>query len=318
MQGVIAAGLQAAEGRADANETMVFARQLEHVYSKVYEIKKLPSVFREFAPINREVSNADEAHTFREVEGFGEAKILDGYRSKDFPSVELQGKEVSGVVKSVGASYSYTIQDMRRAAQTGMDLSMRKAKLARDIIERKLDALAFNGDALAGFTGIADLSNILSVSAINGDWANATRTAQEIVDDVLFMAESMFEATKGECTGKVLLLPTKAFKKVMYKDLPGSGGSLRSKIAEYLMAGVPGLERILHAPRLATEGGSSKERIMLVDNNPEVLEAVIAQEFEQWAPQQNGLAWDVMCHARWGGWKVHQPKGVAYMDGTEA
>jgi hypothetical protein len=317
MAGVVAAGLIAAEGRADANETMAFTRQLEHVFGKVYEIKKLPSVFRDFASINREVSNADESHTYREVEGFGEAKILDGYRSKDFPSVELQGKEYSGVVKGVGASYSYTIQDMRRAAQTGMDLSMRKANLARDTIERKLDALAFNGDTVAGFTGLASLSGIAAVTPLTGDWANAATDADEIVQDVLWMAESMFNDTKGACKGKILLLPTKAYKKVTYKNLPGSGGSLRSKIVEYLMAGVPGLERIIHAPRLDTAGGSSKERVMLLDNDPEVLEAVIAQEFEQFAPQQNGLAFDVMCHARWGGWILRQPKGVAYMDGTE-
>jgi hypothetical protein len=318
MLGVITAAMIRLEGRADANETAMFARQLEHVFTQVYEVKKTASVWRQFAPINREVSNADEAHTFREIESFGEAKFVDGYAAKDFPSIEIQGKEFSGVVKSIGDSYAYTIQDMRRAAQTGLDLSARKAMIARDVIERKLDDVAFNGDATYGFTGLKALSNIIAVTPVVGDWENATTDGTEMLADVTKMAEAIFEQTKGECEGSVLLAPTKAYKKLRYTYLPGSGGSPRTTLEEFILGGVKGLSRIIHAPRLDTAGASSKGRLMLLDNRPEVLEAVLPQDFEQFAPQQDGLRFLVPCHARWGGWKLHQPKGVAYMDGTEA
>jgi hypothetical protein len=317
LNGVINAAMLRLEGRVDANETAMFTRQLEHVFSKVYEIKKLESVWRTFISVNTEVSNADEAHTFREIDGFGEAEIVDGYFAKDFPSTELQGKEFSGVVKSLGASYAYTVQDMRRAAQTGLDLSARKAEIARQVIERKLDDLAFLGDSKYGFTGLKGLSGITDLTGgITGGWATAT--APQIKDDVTVLAEKIFEDTKGTCAGKVLLLGTKAYKKVAFKDLAGTGGSPNEKILSYLLREIPGLERVIHAPRLNTAGASSKERIMMLDNSPEVVQAVLAQDFEQFAPQQDGLAFRVMCHARWGDFKLHQPKGIVWADGTEA
>lgn len=301
--------------RIDANETATYARQLEHVFAKTYELVYPDAAWRKVLAVNSEVPNWADSHTYRQEEGFGEAGFVHTYFAKDFPSVEVQGAEHSGVIKSIGSSYSYTIQDLRKASATGKDLSASKAKKARDFIERMLDRLAFVGDTKTGFTGLAAAGT--SVSAINGDWQNNARTPAQILADIQKMAESVFESTLGTFRGKVLCLGPKAYKKVHYTFISDATAP-RTTLETFLLSEVPDLERIVYCPRLATAGGSSKERIILMDNSPEVVEAVLPQDFEQFAPQQDGMAFRVQCHARWGGLKLHQAKAIAYMDGTEA
>jgi hypothetical protein len=57
------------------------------------------------------------------------------------------------------------------------------------------------------------------------------------------------------------------------------------------------------------------DRAIVYDKSPEVLEALVPVEFEQFAPQMVGLETITECQARLGGVVLYRPKAVLYADG---
>ena len=69
-----------------------------------------------------------------------------------------------------------------------------------------------------------------------------------------------------------------------------------------------------HKLDLADAAGTGP-RMVTYQRDPEVLELVIPQEFEQFPPQARNLAFVVPCHARVGGVVVYYPLAIVYTDG---
>jgi hypothetical protein len=63
---------------------------------------------------------------------------------------------------------------------------------------------------------------------------------------------------------------------------------------------------------LAGDGGTD-DLAVAYSKNPEVLEGIVPQEFEQLPPQFQGFSTTVYCHSRCGGVRIWQPKAMAYM-----
>ena len=67
--------------------------------------------------------------------------------------------------------------------------------------------------------------------------------------------------------------------------------------------------------KLAGAGSGGVDRMVAYRRDPDALELIIPQEFEQFAPQQEGLEWQVPCHARCAGVVSYYPLSIAYGDG---
>lgn len=301
--------------RIDANETAVFARQLEHIMARTFDIELVDTKARSLFPVNTEVPTGAESHTYSQFEGFGKAKIIHNYAT-DFPSAEIRGKQFTGGVKGIGSSYQYTVQDLRAASMAGLDLAGRKANAARRAIEEELEEIAAVGNAdynLGGFTNAPDIASVTKGTQTSGTtWAMATPL--EVLEDVQNLCKAVFTASKGKRQADTLLVGTAGYAKLAYTRLDTFSNQT---LLTYVLANVPGLKSIEHWARLDTASGSSKERIMAYVRDPDVVELFIPQEFEQFAPQLVGMAFKVNCHMRTGGVAVRQPKLVTYMDGTQ-
>jgi len=301
--------------RADANETTTFSRELEYIMARTFDIKYPDVKFRSVLPVMSEPGNAAESYTYSQFDEFGKGAIVSNF-AEDFPNVEVQGKQFSKLIKSLGASYSYTIQDLRVSSMTGRRLDVKKAEAARHILERLCDQLAAVGDTNSGLTGFTNHSNIVSVTkgtqASGTTWTTAT--PDEIVADVINMLQTSFNGTKGTFIPDTLLVGTANYSLLSTKRLDQYN---QTTIGQYLLSTIPWLKAIQYWPRLDTAGASSKELIMAFPRSNDVVEVVIPQEFEQFPPQSRGLAFVVPCHMRFGGVSVRYPKAVTYMNGTQ-
>lgn len=313
--------------RLDAGETATMARELEYVFAEVYRREFPESVGRSLVPIKPGPGPGSEAHTFTEVEHFGSAKIVANY-ANDFPSTEVTGKQYTQGIRSIGNSYMYSVQDLRAAALTKIHMPTEKAAAAREAMESKLDTLVLSGDSDSGLVGLNSASLVSNYNAVtsnatfgaNGLWSAATPA--EVLHDVLALFKTIFAATLGTHRANTLVLDSASYNHIAFTFMTSTIGADtivgNQTILQYLLANVPGLQRVLVWNRLDHAGATNKSRIFALDLNPSVLYQVIPQDFEQFPPQWNMLSLVVPCHMRWGGVVVPRPKAVAYMDGTGA
>lgn len=316
--------------RADAfTDTAFFQRQLLYIDPTTYSVKYPDARWREIVPIKTDVPSGAESfatHIFDDIGDSGNTASgagaeADGDDYSDSASmVEVQGSEDIGKIRAIIKAYSYSIQDLRRAAFANVPLDAMKAQRVRRIMERRMDYLACVGDSRypvgdSRKTGLANDPNISSVT--KGTQASGTQwdtaTADEMLADVTALMQKVFNVTDGTHTPNALFVGSHAYAILSTKRLDEFN---QTTVGEYLLRALPWLQRIEHWPRLNTAGASNKERILALELNRENFELVVPQDFEQFPPQMRGLLFMIFCHMRCGGYAMRYPKSVAYMDGT--
>src|SRR5690606_31617625 len=96
--------------------------------------------------------------------------------------------EFSARVRSIGASYGYSVQEIRAAQFAGRSLEQRKASAVRRAVDQKINKLAWLGDAAYGINGFLTHPNVTRAAVdLNGGatstlWEN--KTSAEILKDM--------------------------------------------------------------------------------------------------------------------------------------
>lgn len=301
--------------RADANETAAFARQLEFIKTQTYDIRYPNLKARKFIPVDSSVPSGAESFTWRAWDWMGMAKILANY-ADDLPKVDAQAAEVTQGIKSLGAQYGYTLQDLRAAAMApGMNLDTRRAFAARRAIENKVEQIAAKGDSAAGLPGMINNANVPLLLAgggtITGDWAHSTPT--QILNDMHAIANKIVVTTKETHIPDTMLLPLALY--AIISTVAMSVNDNRT-ILDVFLQNNPYIRNVDQWVFLDTgDVAGTGNRIVCYEKSNEVLELVIPQEFEQLPPQPKGLSFEVPCHARNGGVSVRYPLAMIYADG---
>ena len=301
--------------RLDANETAAHVRSLTQVMAKPYEVKYPAIKWRDIFEINTSISTGAKAHTYMLYDQLGNADIVNDLGG-EFPNADTVGTETISTIKSIGSSYSYSIQDMRSAQFAGINLEAMKGVVARKIIERKCDSLAAVGDARYGLTGIANYAglNLVTKGVQTAGTTWATATPSEILADVNALYNQVWSSSNGEHEPNTLLLGPTGFGRISTLRLDTFN---MLTVLQYLKNSLPWLKRIDFWQPLATASAGGKERIMLGEFGGETAQPVIPQDFEQFPPQAINLTFKILCHLRWGGMSVRYLNAFAAMDGTE-
>lgn len=326
--------LEQLQGRSDANETALFARQLEYIYSQTYDILYQDLKARKLIPVDTRVPTGADSFTYSQFDKLGEAREVHNY-AQDFPNADITGKQFKQSIVSLGASYQYSIQDMRAAAMAGLPLEARKAEAARYAMEIKLERMAAFGSASTGMVGLTNAPSIQAVTkvSLNNAGTNATtwaglladalskgditKAAQEIMKDVNALQRAIFDNTKGIHLPDTMVLTTDEYS--VLATTPRAPGFTDDSLLDYVLEMSPWLSTIEYWPRLDGAAASSSNsvygQIMMYQKDPKVLSLIISQEFEQFAPQPRNMSFVVPCHMRTGAVEVRYPKAVAYMLG---
>jgi len=299
------------EERCDAGETAFMARQLEQILGRTYDIKYPELKARKFIPVSNEVNSGAQSYTYRQWDEFGIAAIISNY-ADDLPMVDAFAKEFTAKIESLGASYHYTIQDIRSAAFAQVDLDSRRSMAVRRAIETRIDLMAAFGVTALGTKGFLNANSTPVVSAITGAWTDAT-TAQQILDDLNKLVDSIIIVTKETIIPDTLILDNTSFQIANTKR---ASDFVEKSVLRSFLENSPYIKNIDQWQRLNTASANGGRRIVAYKRDPEVLELVIPQEFEQFPPQAKNLAFNIPCHARMGGVSIRYPLGIAYMDIT--
>lgn len=298
--------------RLDAGETAALARQLEFIYAKTYDVRYAELKARRFIPVDTSVDPGAEFYTYRQWDMMGMAQIIANY-ADDLPRVDTLAKEYPAPIKSLGASYGYSIQDLRRSAMAGSQLDARRAKAARRAHEQAVDEIAAFGNADAGLGGFTNNANVPLVAPDNAPWSSAT--ALEILADLNKLSNSIVLTTLETFEPDTLLLDTASFQ--LINTLPMSTtGDADKTVLRFFLDNNPYISNVDQWTKLTDAGAAGVTRLVCYKRDPEVVELVIPQEFEQFPPQARNLEFVIPTHNRIGGVSVRYPLAMAYMDGT--
>src|ERR1700682_2890158 len=124
--------LQSVTGqRFDAGQTAFFLRDLTDIYARTFDVKYPDLKARTILPVYTGVDPGAEGFVWRQFDRTGTAEVI---------AAEEQSR-----IYSLGASYSYSIQDLRKAKMAGIPLETRKAFAARRAMEQAVEQIAFFG-----------------------------------------------------------------------------------------------------------------------------------------------------------------------------
>jgi hypothetical protein len=306
--------------RLDANDTAFLTRQIEVVRAKVFEVKVGPLQARQFLPTATDIP-AWASHVVEVIyDSTGRAKVVNG-RTKDFPRVDVVASESAYKVVSLGAMYGWDLLALRQAIGTGIPLTERKGVTARRVVDAGIDEVLATGKLASvdqdafGMIGFVNASAVTIAASAAGSWATALTTdagKASVILDINNGIANIRQTTLDvfNCTD-VLLAPAKYD---LLATTPRSATSDETMLS-FLQRVNPGVT-FSRWHRLTAAGAGGKDRIVYYAKSAEVIEAIVPQEFEQLPPQVDGMETTVVCHARCGGVRIHQPKAIVYQDPT--
>jgi hypothetical protein len=299
----------------DAQGSVFFARELEHVKSKTYDVKYPELKQRAVLPVSFEAGPGAESITYRQYDMIGFAKIISNY-AKDLPRADVSGAEFTSPIKSLGASFGYTVQEIRSAQMAGRPLEARRASSVRRAFLQTENEIAFFGNPDANLKGFLNHVNLNTYTVPNDGAMSGTtwasKTPDQILRDMSGITSAVIEQSKGVEVPDTLLLPLTSYNQIV--DRPRSANS-DTTIMKYFLDNNPHINNIMWLNELETAGAMGVKRMIAYKRSPDAVTLEIPQDFEQFSEQEQGLEFVVPCHQRIGGVILYYPLSTAFGDG---
>ena len=298
--------------RLDQSEQVFFDGQLTLIKARTYDVIHKDLKALTLLPVSTEQDDAAEHIEYRSYDQVGMAKIVSDY-ANDFPRVDTLGTKKSVQVHSLGDSYGYSIQEIRRAARANFNLDARRAMAARRGMEEKKDQIAWFGDKKAGLTGFINAEGIteyVAADGAKGGKAWSGKTADEILADVVGIITAAPESTNGKEVPDTLILPLALYNKLAYTPY-----NKDKTLLTFIRDNYPTLTRIEWVQDLVGAGSGNTNRVMAYTRDPMKVEVQIPLRLEQLPPERKGMEYSVICHQRTGGTIVYYPLSVVFCDG---
>ena len=307
-----------ATGRLDANESVFFARQLEYIRPKTYDVKRAQLSAVTLMPVDTSTPAGANTITYRQYDSVGSAKIIASY-ADDLPRSDVLAKEFTSPVKGIGDSYGYSVQEIRHAMFAGVDLNSKKQAAARRAHDELINKLAWAGDTVTGLPGFLSNANIPGYTVpADGTGTSklwTTKTPDLIIRDLNGIANQVFSQSKGVHRANEIWMPLAQY--ALISSTPRSSTS-DTTILDFFLSANPFIQRIVPVLEMAStaNGGAAGTYDIMVaaDNSIDNYQLNIAMMFMQHAPQQRNLEFVVPCESRFAGVTVEYPLAFAKAD----
>lgn len=302
------------EMRLDGMEQVFFDEQLALIKARTYDVRHKALKALTLLPVSTEQDPGAEHIIWRSFDQVGIAKLVSDY-ANDYPRVDIGGEEHTSPIKEIGASYGYSIKEIRRAQKAGVSLDAKKAEACRRAIDEKQDSIAWKGDAkgkLPGFFNHPGITEYVAPNGAGGSKTWASKTADEIVADFAAIISTAPESTNGIEQPDTVIMPLSLYNKLQNTPY----GSNRDKtVLGFIRENYPQITRIDWVQDLVGAGAGNTSRVMAYARDPMKVEVQIPQRFEQMPPQLTGKVYDIICSQSTGGTLVYYPQSVVFCDG---
>lgn len=297
----------------DAGDGAFFSRELEHIKAKPYNKKYAGIEFRTAFPISHEAGEGANSVTVQTYDRTGIAKIINGYAT-DLPRADIRGQEFTVPVKQTAISYGYSTDEIRGSQMVGKSLDAKRATAAMEGNEKRLDQIAFFGDAGTGLFGLKTFpgipeTTVATKAATGTTWAVAT--PDEILFDLNNAVAVMASITKMREVPDTILMPVRQYN--LIKRTPRSENS-DTTILQYFLENNEGIT-VEQSNFMAGFGTGGTDAFVLYRKDEDAIAFEMPMEFRQHAPQLHGLEWEISCESKTGGFNCYYPMSLAFWIG---
>lgn len=299
----------------DAAESAFLARQLEHIRAGVYEVEYPDLKGARLVPTNTSVPSGKNMYTIRIMDKVGEAKVI-ADEAMDIPDVELEVHEATMKLFTLGIGYRYTLQETRAALAEGFPLAPKKAMIAREMMERKLDSIILTGDTTAGVKGLLNATDtgIVTYTTPVGSAGHTEfekKSADEILLDLHGAPAKVVADSKEVDIPNTMLLPLTTRQ---YLSTRRVGDGTTGSILSYFLGNDPYINLVEALYQLEGSADWTGKRGMCYRRDPNCLELIVSQPFEQLPPQAIAFMVKTFCRMRTGGLAIYRPTSIVRFD----
>ena len=289
------------------------ARELETILARSFEVEYADIKYSQLIPISTEIGPGADSYTYRVFDKQGSMKIIQD-KAQDLPRADVLRKEVTHNVRSLGASFAYTIQETRAAAMVpNMNLEQRRANAVRRAYEEKVQEIAYFGDVATGLKGFFNNDQVDKI--VPDKWfTDAGITTDEMLQLLNEPATRLVEGSNMKEQPNTMLIPYEVYR--IISTTPRSSTSDTTVMEFFLRTNpmITSIEPINELEADKSSGNLTKDRIVTYDRSPDKLQLHIPQPLEFLPPLRQALEFTVASHARIGGCAVYYPKSAIVME----
>jgi len=304
--------------RADAGETAVIARSLDHIEQRITEVMLAELRALKLVPVIPGVDPGAKTYTFTVLEVFGQA-AASSERGKDLPRSSEALTEVTSGIKGYGAKYAYTQQELREiayAASRGLSIALDtvRADACAKMIARKIDSVVAFGDPLD--TRIKGFLNNANVAVTASPMAWGDMSPEELLAALISLANDRMIASKEVFVPDTIALPTDHWTLVGTTPL---GIAANKTVLQFFNEAMDAMGRkveVVSWPLLATaDAGRTGPRAVAYKRDVNMVGAIVPLAFQASPPQAKDLEFEIPCEGICGGTAVKVPMSMEYRDG---
>jgi hypothetical protein len=289
------------------------ARELETILARAFEVEYADIKYSTVIPVSSEVGTGADSFTYRVFDKQGSMKVI-GDKAQDLPRADVLRKEVTHPVRSLGASFAYTVQETRAASMVpGMNLEQRRANAVRRAYEEKVQEIAYFGDAPSGMKGFFNNNQVDKL--VPDKWFDtAGVTSDELIALLNEPATRLVQNSNMKEMPNTMLVPYNAYR--IISTTPRSSTSDTTVMEFFLRTNpmITAIEPINELEASKSGGALSKDRIITYDRSPDKLQLHIPQPLEFLPPLRQSLEFSVAAHARIGGLALYYPKSAIVLE----
>ena len=288
---------------------LFLARELEQVLARTFEVQYADIKYSTVIPISTEIGPGADSFTYRIFDAQGSMKLIQD-KASDLPRADVLRKEVTHQVRSLGASFAYSIQETRAAAMVpGMNLEQRRANAVRRAYEEKVQDVAYFGETAVSMDGFFNNANV--DKTVPNKWFDNC-TTDEMLELLNEAPTSIVQGSNMKESPNTMLVPYDVYRII---STTARSTTSDTTVLEFFLRTNPFIRSI--EPINELEAGKSvltKDRIICYDRSPEKLQLHIPRTLEFLPPVRNNLEFSVAAHARVGGVALYYPKSVLYVE----
>lgn len=315
--GILGALMTTSRYDSAEDASVFFARELDHIKVQTYDVEYPEFTGLNTFPVSTEADPGAETITYYTYDKSGLAKVIDNYAT-DLPRADVHGKPTVAIVKSLGASYGYSVQEMRASRYAGKSLDAKKAESARYQLDNLLNKIVWRGDEESGLMGVLSDGQDIPLYTIDAgtDSGNTTwleKTADEILADINGMQKQVAKVTKNVERPDTLCVPADVYIDISTRRIDDTAVTVRSFLLEH----APYLKDIISTAELnsdsvdtnpyAADDDTGAGVAFLFTNDARKLSVENPMPFMQHALQIENLETKVPCECRTAGVIVYYP-----------
>ena len=288
---------------------LFLARELEQVLARTFEVQYADIKYSSVLPISTEIGPGADSFTYRIFDAQGSMKLIQD-KASDLPRADVLRKEVTHQVRSLGASFAYTIQETRAAAMVpGMNLEQRRANAVRRAYEEKVQDVAYFGETAVSMDGFFNNANV--DKTVPNKWFDNC-TTDEMLEILNEAPTSIVQGSNMKESPNTMLVPYDVYRII---STTARSTTSDTTVMEFFLRTNPFIRSIEPINELeASKGDLSKDRILVYDRSPEKVQLHIPRTLEFLPPVRNNLEFTVAAHARIGGVSLYYPKSALYVE----